>query len=310
MVNGDAAAVLQHVLVGIARHRVPGWSFTGNFLQLSFDEVTAERATVSVDPEPFLLREDGQFSLGVLTALADVGLAAVVRGPSGAGRRQATVSLAIQFTGVPLRGRLVCSTRLDGDVAGSARRLSLARGEVSGEGGCVATTQGTFIDLTQPGLAPVPLRRRGDGTPRDPAPEDSLDESEQEILRRARAALSQGSLPGFVDRFWGLAAVPEEGGASMQFQNGPHVGNRVGHTQGGVTAALAATAGVAAMGQGWGLAALMASYIGPGVGPMLDVRSRVVHRGASTGVAHTAVRTADGRGVLDCVTQHYRLASR
>lgn len=308
MVSGEAA-VLRHVLASIARHRVPGWSFTGNFLQLSFDEVTLERALVSVEPEPFLLREDGQFSLGVLTALADVGLAAVVRGPTGEGRRQATVSLSVQFTGVPLRGRLRCTSWLDGQVAGAAKRVSLARGDIVGEAGKVATTTGSFIDLVQPGLAPVPQRRRDEAAQFPPAAEESLDDPEREIVARARAALAQGGLPGFVDRFWGLNATGEDGGARMRFANGPHVGNRVGHTQGGITAALAATSGVAAMGEGWGLSALTASYIGPGVGPTLDVRAEVIHRGGSTGVVHTSVRTADGRGVLDCVTQHHRLAS-
>lgn len=302
-------AVLRHVLVGIARHRVPGWSFTGNFLQLSFDEVTAEQSTVSVDPEPFLLREDGQFSLGVLTALADVGLAAVVRGPTGGGRRQATVSLSIQFTGVPLTGRLIATSQLDGQVVGAAKRVSLARGEVVGTSGTVATTSGSFIDLAQPGLSPVPQRQRGDAADFPPADEQSLDDHEREIVARARAALAKGGVPGFVDRFWGLHASPQDGGAHACFANGPHVGNRVGHTQGGISAALAATAGMAAMGEGWGLSALMASYIGPGVGPTLDVRSAVVHRGGSTAVVHTSLRTADGRGVLDCVTQHHKLAS-
>lgn len=305
----DADAVLRHVLVGITRHRTPGWSFTGNFLQLSFDEVTAEQSTVSVDPEPFLLREDGQFSLGVLTALADVGLAAVVRGPSGEGRRQATVSLGIQFTGVALKGRLIARSRLDGLTAGAAKRVSLARGEIAGASGMVATTWGSFIDVAQPGLLPVPQRRRGDAAAFPPADEKSLDGQEAEILARARAALATGGAPGFVDRFWGLQATPIDSGARARFANGPHVGNRVGHTQGGISAALAATSAMSAMGAGWGLSALMASYVGPGVGPTLEVQPTVVHRGGSTGVVHTSVRTSDGRAVLDCVTQHYRLAS-
>lgn len=305
----DGEAVLRHVLVGITRHRVPGWSFTGNFLQLSFDEATAEQSTVSVDPEPFLLREDGQFSLGVLTALADVGLAAVVRGPSGEGRRQATVSLGIQFTGAPLTGRLMATSRLDGQVAGAVKRVSLARGEIAGDSGVVATTWGSFIDVAQPGLVPVPQRRRGDEGKFPPADEQSLDPKEREIVSRARAALATGGVPGFVDRFWGLHATPLDSGARTRFSNGPHVGNRVGHTQGGISAALAATSAITAIGADWGLSALMASYVGPGIGPTLEVQSTVVHRGGSTGVVHTSVRTVDGRGVLDCVTQHHKLAS-
>ena len=149
-----------------------------------------------------------------------------------------------------------------------------------------------------------PTRRRDVDLP----PEDSLDESEREILARADAILAEGGEGSFIGRYLGISPRQTDEGASCPMENGAHVGNRVGHAQGGILMGLAAATASAAMGPPWMLASVAASFVSPGEGMVLDAFSTVTHRGRWTAVVHTQVIGSEGRRVLEVVTNHARRA--
>ena len=89
-------------------------------------------------------------------------------------------------------------------------------------------------------------------------------------------------------------------------RNGAHVGNRVGHAQGGVLMGLAASTAATALGREWSLASIGASFTSPGEGDVLEATASVIHRGRWTAVVRTQVIGFEGRRVLEVITNHAR----
>ena len=301
---------LRQVLRGLALNRTPGWNFPGNFLDLSFDEVGADSARLSIEPGPHCLDAAGEVSLGALAVLADIGLAAGMRHQVGLDTRMATVTMSLQLTGARREGRLESSGRFEGFIDGIAGRQGLARSEIRAGGTLVATAGGSFMALgNREGTPPLPMRRRGvDGVPQ-PLAAAELRADEVPVYERALAALERG--PGsFIERFWGHLPRASGRGAECDFENGLHVGNRVGHTQGGLTFALAGVTGAAALGPAWRLTGISAWYVSPGTGARLRALAEVVHEGRLTAVCRARVQDEEGRAVLEAMTQHSRATAR
>ena len=113
------------------------------------------------------------------------------------------------------------------------------------------------------------------------------------ILRRADRTLAA---PGaFIRNFWG-------GGASLE--NGLHVGNRVGHAQGGLLVAMAAASASGALPAGWQLSGMTSLYVRPGEGARLDAKSTVIHQGRLTAVVRTRITGRKRRRVLEVASTH------
>ena len=286
---------LTQVLQGLALNRRPGWNFPGNFLDLSFDAVDEAAARVSLVPGPHCTDRDGQVHLAALCLLADVAMAVTLRRQLGVAGRLATVAMALQFTGALRTGRLEARSRLCSLSVGTAMPQGLTRATITAGGASVCLASGSFIALgNRAGLAPMPMRRRGHDLPLAPlAPADLVDE-ERAVYARAQAALGprDGS---FIDAFWGLHPRRQASGAVCDFDNGPQVGNRVGHAQGGISCAIAVLTAQAAFDADWQLTGASASYVSPGVGATLRVESTRLHAGRLTAVAHTTIRDPDGR---------------
>lgn len=300
------APLLDAVLRGIARNRTPGWNFPGHFLALSFDEVTRGRGRVSLEPGPHCTDGDGRVNVAALSVLADIGMAASIRSEVGFASRMATVTMALAFTGAPARGRVEMHSELEGYVDDVAGTQGLVRGRMLADGVIVASGTGSFISL--PGdvaLAPLPARPRSEQPVVEAPDPASLEGEERAIYERAVAAAAPG--PGtFLDRFWGLLPQRVEGGADCVFDNALHVGNRVGHTQGGLTFALSAATAIAALEADWRFVGISAWYVSPGVGPKLTARARIVHAGKLTAVVQTTLTTETGRIVMEAITNHTR----
>lgn len=303
-----APSALVQVRKGLALNRIPGWNFPGNFLEISFDEVADGASRLSLEPAAWLVDGDGQMGLAPLAILADIGLAATMRENVGFDTRMATVAMSLQLTGASRRGRLEAHGRFDGFVRDIASRMGLARAEIRGEAGLVAAVQGSFVALgNREGTKPLPMRRRGVDPEVPPLAVEDLAGEERAVYERALAAAAEGDA-GFVERFWSLRPRREGRGAVCVFENGLHVGNRVGHTQGGITFALGALTAAAALGPGWRLVASHAWYLSPGVGATLRAESEVVHEGRITGAARSRIVDGEGRTVLETVTQHARIS--
>jgi acyl-coenzyme A thioesterase PaaI-like protein len=283
------------VLRGLALNRTPGLHFPGNFLDVSFDRVSRAGARLSLDPGPWCAEAGGEADLSAVAMLADLALGASVRAQLSRDARIATVSLALQFTGAPRRGRLHARAEFQGFFARAAGRLGLSRVAVSGASGQVCYGTGSFMALQPPKgmtLHPVPLRKRGSSEP-FPLKISQLEKSEKEILEQAESALAA---PGtFIENFWGGAGV---------LKNGLHAGNRVGHAQGGILIALAAKHAAGKLSGEWRLGAVTALYISPGEGRTLRAASTVVHQGRLTAVVNTFITGKNGRRVLEVLTTH------
>lgn len=291
------------VLRAIALSRTPGFNFPGHYLRLAYEDAKENEARLALDATPLSTGADGQMSLGPLALLADMALAASFRGAVGATARVATVSMGLQLTGAPRKGRLVATAHLDGLLERSREQQGLARVEVRSDDKLVATGHGAFIRIgTANATPPHPLPTRGwrhDAT----IAEDTLDAKERAVMAHARECAGDGE-PGFVERFWGYRPTPGHLGAECVAWNGPHVGNRVGHAQGGFTLGLAATTAAASLPPDWALVGVDAWYVGPGIGERLTARAEIVHRGLSTAVVRTRIEDDAGRKVLECASSH------
>jgi acyl-coenzyme A thioesterase PaaI-like protein len=294
--------ILARVLRAIALNRTPGFNFPGWFLELSYDRVGKDTAVASLDTGAHNVDASGQMDIGALALLADMALASALRGTVGASARLATVTMQLQLTGAPRKGRLTASAAFEGFVEGVGSKQGLSRAEIRAGRKLVAHASGAFMLLGGHKTAAHPLPRRGAGKlAQNVHPEHLNAEEERVFLRAADALRSEGP---FLANFWGYLPKRTKDGARCSAPHGLHVGNRVGHAQGGVTFGLAANTATAALGHDWPLVSASAWYVGPGTGLKLRARSTVVHRGALTAVVHTRIEDDGGRGVLECVSSH------
>jgi acyl-coenzyme A thioesterase PaaI-like protein len=287
--------IRRRVLRGLALNRTPGLHFPGNFLDVSFDKVGRGGVRLSLDPGPWCTDAAGELDLSALAMLADLALGASVRAQLSRETRVATVSLSLQFTGAPRRGRLHARAEFQGFFAGAAGKLGLSRVSVAGSDGQICYGTGSFMALLPPKgmtLHPVPLRNR-QSIPPVPLNEKNLYPEEQRILQHADAALAARG--NFIENFWGGAGP---------LANGLHAGNRVGHAQGGILIAMAAKNAAAQLAGGWRLATISAFYISPGEGRTLRAASTIVHRGRLTAVASTRITGKNRRLVLEVMSTH------
>ncbi|MGA0024567.1 MAG: acyl-CoA thioesterase domain-containing protein [Burkholderiales bacterium] len=306
-----AEQIRAQVLRGIALNREPGYHFAGNFLELSYDHVGTDYTALSVDVRPHCADADGQLNLSGFAILADLVMAAAVRAGLEPHTRLATVTMNLQFSGAPRTGRLAGRGAMHGFVQGAAGRQGMSTLEIRNEAGLVCTGSATFMMLKPPKgveLHPVPHRRRGE----NPTPDigGKLRPDENKVLAIANAVLADVRSHGgsFIQRFWGVQAKHVAGAAHSTVKNGPHIGNRVGHVQGGILLGLAAENAIAALTPHWSLTAISAWYISPGEGRSLKIKSRVVHHGRLIAVVRTEVtcRGKDGRPrkVFELMTTH------
>jgi len=306
------SAIRSQVMRAIALNREPGYHFAGNFLDLSYDHVSTDHTLLSVDVQPFSSTIDGQLSLSGFAILADLAMAGAVRAGLEPRTRLATVTMNLQFTGARGDGRLHGRGEMHGFVEGAAGSQGVSTVAIRNEAGLVCTGMATFMVLKPPKgveLHPVPHRRRGEN-PTPEIPGGKLRPDEKKIVAASELALTTVREHGgsFVERFWGVQATHVPGGSHSTVKNGPHIGNRVGHVQGGILLSVAAENAVAALTLHWQLTALSAWYISPGEGRALKIRSKVVHHGRLVAVVRTEVtcKGHDGkrRKVFELMTTH------
>jgi len=297
--------IRSRVLRGIALNRAPGFHFAGNFLGIELRDVGV-KTRVAIEPGPHCLEEDGQMHVAAVFMAADIALAATIRSQLTPSTRLATVSMHLQMNGAPLEGAIEARGEFAGFAAKGVARQGLSRVVLSAGGREAGFGHGAFMALDPPpGMTMFPVQPTREPEVELPA-EASLDLAEREILRRADAALAGGE-GSFIARFLGIVPRNSAAGASCSMQNGTHVGNRVGHAQGGILMGLAARTATAALGPDWTLASIAASFVGPGEGETLEASSSVVHMGRWTAVVRTEI-VSGGRRVLDVSTTHARRA--
>jgi len=226
--------------------RIPGFHFAAHFLDVRFDRVVPNHATVSLEAGQSLLDADGSAHPGAVAFLADIGLSASIRSGLDPAVRLATVSMHLQFTGEPATGHLEAEGEFQSDLGGISARQALSRVTVRSHGKIVAFGSGAFIVLDPlPGTKMHPVQQ--DRSNVAMLSEKELTKPELAILRAAEAAEKEATAKSpFIRHFWGYDARATATGASCTMKNGGQVGNRVGHVQGGILLGLAeATASAA-----------------------------------------------------------------
>ncbi|MGE3390511.1 MAG: PaaI family thioesterase [Gammaproteobacteria bacterium] len=298
-------AIRTRALTALALNRTPGFHFIGNFLGVQFDEIAPDHATVRIDTGPWGEDANGWHDFSAVCLLADVALASVVRANLHPAQRLATVSLHLQLTGAPLTGALTGEGRFGGFLAGAHGRQGLSRATLTADARPAAFATGSFMVLDPPpGVTMHPVMN-ADHARITPLREAALSPEERRILARVTAAAG-GEPRGFLQRLWGHAVVAGTDGATATLVNGPHVGNRVGHVQGGLQVGLAAAAARAALPGDWMLSGLAACFVRPGEGRVLRARARVTYRGRQTAVVQTTITGRDRRRLLEVQSTHAR----
>lgn len=303
----SAAAIRERVLAGIAGNRIPGLHFPGYFLDMALPRFDGEGVEMAAHHGPHTCGSSGALDLAVLCFLADTALATATRNHVPPGARLATLHLQIQFTGLAADGEVRARAHALGRHAGTAVRQLLSTATLTTAAGVLARASGEFAALDPPpGVALAPLPWQLDRLPEVArlAPRD-LDAHERPILRACTAALAKTARGGaFVEHFWGGVPLRSAHGARTRCAIGPHLTNRVGHVQGGISVGMAARAACAAVSPHMQLSNVAAWYISPGRGKALAVRSRIVHAGRTIAVVRTEVKTDSGARVLEVVTHH------
>jgi acyl-coenzyme A thioesterase PaaI-like protein len=301
-------AILAQVLRGIERNRTPGFHFAGNLLALSFDELDEQHASVSMHDGPHCVDADGQVNMAAVSILADIALAAAVRGALKRGMRLATVNLQLQFTGARREGPLHARADFNGYIQNAASQQGISRLTLRNAREEICLGNAAFMVLEPPpGFKLPPMLPLPELAPDAPLlSPDALNAAEARLYAQADAAISAAreQQSSFIERFWHFQTRKNQDGASASLKNGAHVGNRVGHVQGGILLGLAEAAARAALPAHWHLSALTACYLTPGEGTTLTARAKIVHQGKRTAVIHGVITGANRRRILETVATY------
>jgi len=316
---GSADAIRARVLQAIADNRTPGLHFVGYFMGARWDEVSPERARMSIRTGPHCADANGEANLNVVTSLIDMALANAIRaGLSMAdGMRLGTISLHIAFTGEPLVGHLEATARCEGWVHGAQTRQGIARCDLTADGRPACFASGTFMELPPPPgvtLAPLPWQPGGE-TPALVLTLGDLDARERRIWKSSEAALAAADeRASFIQQLFAQSPMHgtgphPEGRARCVMPLGLHAGNRVGHAQGGVTFALAALTARAAAPRSHRLVEASAWFLNPGEGRSLKAGSKLTRGGRRLSVVDTVVIGKGGTRVLEMVSTHCAISA-
>lgn len=301
---------LRRVLQALRLNRQPGWHFPGYYLGLTYDGFGPDCAELSLPVDAMCTNLAGDMLPAALAVLADVTMAGAVRRRVGVNCRLATASMALRFSGVRPQGKLCARGTCRFEHASAKLPLAFASIEAHSGGVPVFTGEATFVVFeNKAGTAPHPLPGPRDFDTIEPLDSRELDGAESVIFGRAIDAVRpQGSEPfSFLERLWGLTPRSNNGEAICEFPCGPHVGNRVGHAQGGILFGLAAQTSLQVLGTDWTLIDISASFLTPGDGGALTAKARPTRVGRAMATVNCDI--IDAAGALT-MQSHATLAAR
>jgi acyl-coenzyme A thioesterase PaaI-like protein len=302
----DADAIRQRALRALARNRVPGYNFAGLFLDMQCRRYDTGGVAFDLAAGPHCTDAEGTVHPAAVSFFADMVLAAAIRAYVEPSVRTATLLLRYDFTGAPARGTLTAQGRSDGFSRHTALPQALATGTLSAGGAEVIRMSGAWVAPPTPDgvtLAPLPWETT---TPVEypVVKRADFDPLEQGVMRRVERALRAAGPEGLLHHLWTPAVRAAPGGAISRIPLGLHLGNRVGHVQGGLTMHIALATAVAAVPQHPLLTGASAWYISPGQGNALTTRSTVLQTGRNVAVVRTEVFAAGRKLVLEVITNH------
>jgi acyl-coenzyme A thioesterase PaaI-like protein len=302
----DADDIRGRALRALGRNRIPGYNFAGQFLDLQCRRFDTGGVVFDLPAGAHSIDDQGTVDPAAVSFFADMVLAAAIRTYVEPTQRTATLMLRFDFTGAAARGTLTAEGRSDGFSTRTALPQALATGTVTSNGVEVIRMSGVWVS------APTPEGRTLAGLPwesKEPlnypvVSRADLDPLEKAVMRRVEQALRTVGPEGFLHHLWTPVVRATPDGAASRITLGMHLGNRVGHVQGGLTMHIALATAVAAVPEHPLLTGASAWYISPGQGKALTTRSTLLQTGRNVAVVRTEVFAAGRKLVLEVISNH------
>ena len=303
----DTPCIRQHVLRAISSNRAPGMHFAGYFLGFTPRRFKTDGVEFTVEPGPHCADANGVVNRAALLFAADMTLAAASRVFVDPNVRTATLMLRVEFTAEPARGTLEVSGRGSGFSPHTALPESVAAGRVVCGGREVMRMSGTWVlppapkGMTMRGL---PWEGGEDGAQWPLLKKSELDAAEKDVIRRVGKAMRVMQNGDLLTNLCNPVARRTANGASGRLAVGMHIGNRVGHVQGGFLINAALVTAEAAVPEHPILTGASAWYISPGQGKVITSRSTILQSGRNVAVVRTELFAAGRKLVLEVISNH------
>jgi acyl-coenzyme A thioesterase PaaI-like protein len=275
--------------------------FPAHFLGLAFASVGPASAEMTMPIGAHAESRNGKVAIAAVAVMADVALAAALRGEGGPTVRLATLSIRLSFSRLPTDGVLRAVAERQFGLDTLSMPTAVSRLTVCDAAGISCTGEASFavLDSRRSSVAnPMPGHATVDELP--PLRLDDMTDAELKVLEQARAASRRVVSGGasFLEALWELVPEVDADGASCRLHAGLHVSNRIGHLQGGVLLGLAAHTSAAAAPEGWHLLDLTAQYIEAGAGTWVQARAAAVRIGRSSASIECRITDDQGRTTL------------
>jgi acyl-coenzyme A thioesterase PaaI-like protein len=303
----DAAFIRQQTLRAISSNRAPGMHFAGYFLNFTRQKYDTGGVEFTIEPGPHCTDRDGNVNRAALLYMADMSLAGANRVFADPNSRTATLMLRVEFTGEPARGRLTAIGKGSGFSPRTALPESVAAGRVTSEGREVMRMSGTWVSPPAPAgvvMRGLPWEGGEDGNERPLLKKSDLEVVEKAAIRRVEGALRTAENGDLLAALCKPVVKRTAQGASGRLAVGLHIGNRVGHVQGGFLIHAALATAEAAVPQHPLITGASAWYISPGQGKVISARSVVLQSGRNVAVVRTELFNAGRKLVLEVVSNH------
>ena len=308
----DADFVRQLALRALSSNRAPGMHFPGYFLRFQCQRYVTDGVAFTVEPGPHCASAEGIVNRGALLFSADMTLAAANRVFLDPNLRTATLMLRVEFTGEPARGTLEASGLGSGFSPRTALPESVCSGRVECEGREVMRMSGTWVSPPAPkgmNVRGLPWEGGEDGATLPLLKKNQLEAGEKDVLRRIEKAMRVAQNNDLLAALWNPVVKRTPNGARGRLAVGMHVGNRVGHVQGGLLMHAALATAEAAVPDHPIVTGASAWYISPGQGKVVSARSIILQSGRNIAVVRTELYS-DGRKLALEVVSNHAVAAR
>ena len=303
----DTEFIRSQTLRAISSNRAPGMHFAGYFFNFTAQRFETGGVEFTIDPAPQCADANGIVSRVALLYMADMALAGAIRVFVNPNTRTATLMLRVEFTGEPARGRLTASGRGSGSSPVTALPECVAAGRITCDGREVMRMSGTWVAPLAPQgvvVRGLPWEGGEDGNLRPLLKKNELEAAEKTVIRGIEKALREAQNGDLLGALCNPKVKRTAHGATGRLAVGLHIGNRVGHVQGGFLIHAALATAEAAVPNHPLLTGASAWYISPGQGKAISARSTILQSGRNVAVVRTELFNAGRKLVLEVISNH------